>query len=88
MDAPNHPTAAPALADALSVALTTWLEQMPPQVRTAFLLREGFDADYAEIARATGLGEAACRALVEFAAARVRGCARHPSFSSTTGVIP
>jgi DNA-directed RNA polymerase specialized sigma24 family protein len=81
MDEPFPPTAAPALADALSAALTGWLEQMPPQVRTAFLLREGFDAGYAEIARATGLCEEVCRALVEFAAARVRN--GHPSISST-----
>lgn len=81
MDAPFPPNAAEALADALSAALTTWLEQMPPQVRTAFLMREGFDAGYAEIARATGLGEPACRALVEFAAARVRK--GHPFLSST-----
>ena len=61
----------PSLADDLAAALTARLEQLPPQVRTAFLLREGFVTDYAEIARAIGCSEAACRAFVDQAAAHL-----------------
>lgn len=59
------------LADVLLAALTARLEQLPPQVRIAFLLRQGFDADDTEIARALGCSDAACRAFVEHAAAHL-----------------
>src|SRR5688500_14231876 len=51
-----HPAAAPdhraELASDLSMALLVLLERLAPEERAAFLLREAFDADYAQIARA------------------------------------
>ncbi|MDA7418413.1 RNA polymerase sigma-70 factor [Xenophilus arseniciresistens] len=58
-------------AGALSVALLTVLERLAPEARAAFLLREVFDADYAEIAATLGKTEAACRQLVHRAKAQV-----------------
>ncbi|RYF60197.1 MAG: RNA polymerase sigma-70 factor [Comamonadaceae bacterium] len=58
-------------AGALSLALLTVLERLAPEARAAFLLREVFEADYAEIAATLGKSEAACRQLVHRAKAQV-----------------
>ena len=60
------------LASDLSVAFLVVLERLAPEERAAFLLHEVFDADYAEIARILGKGEAACRQIVHRARERVR----------------
>jgi AhpD family alkylhydroperoxidase len=79
-----------ALADEVRAVLAEQLEQLTPQARTAFLLHTVFDADFAEVARATGCSEVQCRALVAQATARVRE--RMPAFLLShpphTGVIP
>src|SRR3954471_24834657 len=60
VDAPAVPNAEPApdhqaeLASDLSVALLVLLERLAPEERAAFLLREVFGTDYAEIARILG----------------------------------
>jgi len=59
-------------ADQLSVAFLRLLERLTPDARAAFLLREVFDADYAELARIVGKSEAACRQLVSRAKAQLR----------------
>lgn len=51
-------------ADDISVAFLVMLERLAPEARAAFLLREVFDADYAEVAQALGKTEAACRQIV------------------------
>lgn len=56
----------------VSTALLFVLEQLTPEERAAFLLREVFDADYAEVAQALGRSEAACRQLVHRARAHVK----------------
>ena len=58
-----------ALADDVSVAFLTLLEQLGPEERAAFLLKEAFDHDYREIAELIGHSEANCRQLVHRAAA-------------------
>lgn len=60
------------LASELSIAFLVLLERLAPEERAAFLLREVFDADYAEIARVLGKSEAACRQVVHRARERVR----------------
>jgi RNA polymerase sigma-70 factor, ECF subfamily len=60
------------LASDLSVALLAVLERLAPEERAAFLLREVFDADYAEIARILDKTQIACRQMVSRAAKRVR----------------
>lgn len=65
----------------ISTALLFVLEQLTPEERAAFLLREVFDADYAEVARALGKSEPACRQLVHRARSHVQ--AARPRFSAS-----
>lgn len=60
-----------ALASSLSTALLLVLERLGPAERAAFLLRDVFDCDYAEIAEALERNEAACRQLVRRARAHI-----------------
>lgn len=62
--APQSPEQMLERADDVSVAFLTLLERLAPEARAAYLLREVFDADYAEVAEALGKTEAACRQLV------------------------
>jgi RNA polymerase sigma-70 factor (ECF subfamily) len=66
------PEVAAELADELSVALLWVLERLSPEERAAFLLRQTFDYDYAEVAALLGKNETACRQLVHRASERVR----------------
>jgi RNA polymerase sigma factor (sigma-70 family) len=59
-------------ADDVSLALLKVLEQLGPEERAAFVLRQAFDMDYAELAAALGKSEAACRQLVHRAGERVK----------------
>lgn len=59
-------------ADDLSVAFLRVLERLAPEARAAFLLREVFDADYAEVAGMLGKSEAACRQIVSRAKAQLK----------------
>lgn len=61
--------AAGEMAHDISVALMLLLERLSPLERASFLLHDVFGLDFAEVARALGRGEAACRQL----AARARG---------------
>ena len=56
----------------VSTALLFVLEQLTPEERAAFLLRQVFDYDYADIAAQLGKTEAACRQLVHRASERVQ----------------
>ncbi len=78
---PETPEQALALADDVSVAFLAVLEQLSPEERAAFLLRQVFDADYADVAAALGKSEAACRQLVHRAADRLKE--RRPRFTVT-----
>jgi len=71
-DSPTTPEQAKERADEVSVAFLLVLERLTPEARAAFLLREVFDADYAEVAQAIGKSEAACRQLVSRAKAQLR----------------
>ncbi|WP_066735490.1 RNA polymerase sigma-70 factor [Cupriavidus sp. D384] len=59
-------------ADDVSVAFLFLLERLTPEARAAFLLREVFDADYAEVAAVIGKSETACRQLVSRAKVQLR----------------
>jgi RNA polymerase sigma-70 factor (ECF subfamily) len=59
------------LADSLSMAFLVLLESLTPVERAAFLLREVFQYDYADIAAIVGKTEVNCRQLVRRAKARV-----------------
>jgi RNA polymerase sigma-70 factor (ECF subfamily) len=76
---PETPQQALELADDVSVAFLQVLEQLSPEERAAFVLRQVFDADYADVAQALGKSEAACRQLVHRAAERLKD--KRPRFT-------
>ena len=71
-DSPPTPQDVLERADDISVAFLVLLEQLAPEARAAFLMREVFDASYAEVAQVTGKSEAACRQLVHRAREQLR----------------
>lgn len=66
------PETAAELASDVSLALMWTLERLNPDERAAFLLRQAFDQDYADIAGLLGKSEAACRQLVHRAQDKLR----------------
>ncbi|WP_288380953.1 RNA polymerase sigma-70 factor [uncultured Massilia sp.] len=60
------------LANEVSVAFMWVLERLSAEERAAFLMRQVFDADYADIAEVVKKSEPACRQLVHRASERVR----------------
>ena len=71
-ESPDTPEESLERADNISVAFLAVLERLAPEARAAFLLREVFDADYAEVARVLNKSEAACRQLVHRARTQLR----------------
>ena len=63
-EAPTTPEQILERADDVSIAFLKLLERLSPEARAAFLLREVFDVDYADIARMLDKSEAGCRQLV------------------------
>lgn len=66
------PESAAELASDVSVAVMWLLERLAPEERAAFLLRQVFEHDYADIAAMLDKTEAACRQLVHRAQGRVQ----------------
>jgi RNA polymerase sigma-70 factor, ECF subfamily len=66
------------MAESLSLAFLHILETLSPDERVAFLLREVFDADYAEIAVTLETSEPNCRQLIARARKHIRD--RRPRF--------
>lgn len=67
----DDPRAAADVADSLSTAFLILLESLSPPERAAYLLREVFEYDYAEIAAVVNKTEENCRQLVKRARERV-----------------
>jgi len=72
-----------ALAEDVSLAFLALLEQLGPEERAAFLLKEAFDHDYAVIANLLGHSEANCRQLVHRARRRLQE--GRPRFAADAG---
>lgn len=68
-----------ARAEQVSVAFLALLERLGPDERAAYLLKEAFDYDYAQIGQLLGHAEANCRQLVH--RARERLAAGRPRFA-------
>lgn len=66
------------LAQQVSLAFLSLLERLGPEERAAFLLKEVFDYDYAQIAELIGHAEANCRQMVHRARTRLQ--AERPRF--------
>jgi RNA polymerase sigma-70 factor (ECF subfamily) len=71
-------TTAVEMAESLSLAFLHILETLSPDERVAFLLREVFEASYAEIASTLETSEANCRQLIARARKHIRE--RRPRF--------
>lgn len=77
----EEPSAMVEVAQRCELALVWALERLNEVERAAFLLRQVFDMDYAEIAGVLNRSEAACRQLVSRAGRRIKE--ETPSYSST-----
>jgi RNA polymerase sigma-70 factor (ECF subfamily) len=68
----HTPEAQAEMASDLSMAFMWVLERLSPEERAAFLMRQVFDYDYAEVAELLGKSEAATRQMVSRASERVQ----------------
>jgi len=69
---PTTPEQANERADDVSMAYLMLRERLAPEARAAFLLRDVFDEDYAQISHMLGKSQAACRQLVSRARMQLR----------------
>lgn len=76
-----NPADTATLADSLSLAFLVLLETLSPTERAVFILREGFDCEFANIARIVEKSEANCRQIL--ARARKRIDERRPRFDAS-----
>lgn len=83
-DSPVTPEQLLEKADDLSVAFLTLLERLGPEARAAFLLREVFEADYAEVARVLDKSEEACRQIVSRAKSQLRDARKRHAVPAET----
>lgn len=67
----DNPADVVTLGESLSMAFLVLLEQLSPDERAAFLLREVFEYPYGDIARILGKSEAACRQIITRARQRI-----------------
>lgn len=67
----GSPADSAALADSLSLAFLVLLETLNPAERAVFILREGFDCEFSDIARIVEKSEAACRQILTRARKRI-----------------
>lgn len=77
----GDPAATSQLADSLSLAFLVLLETLSPTERAVFILREGFDCEFADIARIVEKSEENCRQIL--ARARKRIDERRPRFEAS-----
>jgi len=78
---PATPEQAKERADDVSMAYLMLLERLAPEARAAFLLRDVFDEDYAQISHILGKSQAACRQLVSRARMQLRD--ERPRFAAS-----
>lgn len=67
----SDPADSAQMADTLSLAFLVLLETLSPTERAVFILREGFDCEFAEIARIVDKSEANCRQILTRARKRI-----------------
>lgn len=81
VDESPNPERAAEISEQVSLAFLAMLERLGPEERAAFLLKEAFDYDYAQIAGLIGHSEANCRQMVHRARTRLQ--AERPRFTVT-----
>lgn len=84
-EAPATPEDALSEAQDVQLALLWAMERLAPEERAAFILREAFDSDYADIAATLNKTEAACRQLV--ARAKKRVSEESPRFDASVAEV-
>ena len=67
----TDPASSSMLADSLSLAFLVLLETLSPTERAVFILREGFECDFADIARMVEKSEENCRQILARARKRI-----------------
>jgi RNA polymerase sigma-70 factor (ECF subfamily) len=77
----SDPADTSTLADSLSLAFLVLLETLSPTERAVFILREGFECEFPDIARIVEKSEANCRQIL--ARARKRIDERRPRFDAS-----
>jgi hypothetical protein len=73
-------------ADDMTMAMLLVLERLTPRERAAYILREAFDYDYAEIGGVLKASPGACRQLASRAARRLRD--ERPRFATSRNDSP
>jgi RNA polymerase sigma factor (sigma-70 family) len=68
--------------EAIELAVRLLVERLPPSERAAYVLREGFEYPYQQIARTLHIGTANSRQLVKRARARI-AAGRRPAFTAS-----
>jgi RNA polymerase sigma-70 factor (ECF subfamily) len=76
---PRRPDDAAELADSLTFAFLTMLDELQPDQRAVVLLHDVFGYHFGEVARMVGRSEAACRQLASRARRRLRSAGGEPS---------
>ena len=76
----KDPAESTQLADTLSLAFLVLLENLSPTERAVFVLREGFDLEFADIAAIVEKSEANCRKILTRARTRLED--RRPRFNA------
>lgn len=77
----GNPADVATLADSLSFAFLVLLETLSPTERAVFILREGFDCEFRDIARIVEKSEAACRQILSRARQRIE--AQRPRYETS-----
>jgi RNA polymerase sigma-70 factor (ECF subfamily) len=80
-EAASDPAGTSILADSLSLAFLVLLETLSPTERAVFVLREGFDCEFSDIARIVEKSEENCRQIL--ARARQRIDERRPRYDAS-----
>jgi RNA polymerase sigma-70 factor (ECF subfamily) len=75
------PAAASILTDSLTLGFLVLLESLSPVERAVFILREGFEAEFAEIAETVGKSEENCRQILSRARQRINE--RRPRYEAS-----
>ncbi|HEV8695913.1 MAG TPA: RNA polymerase sigma-70 factor [Lysobacter sp.] len=81
VDESPNPERGAEIAEQVSLAFLSLLEKLGPEERAAFLLKEAFDYDYAQIAELIGHSETNCRQMVHRARTRLQ--VERPRFAVT-----
>ncbi|MEV4179416.1 sigma-70 family RNA polymerase sigma factor [Nonomuraea sp. NPDC049709] len=78
VDPAADPRAETERGEEIELAVHLLLERLPPSELAAFMLREGFEYPYRQIAEALQIGTANARQLVRRARVRISGTRSHP----------